>query len=300
VVFKAIFAVMNAAIYYLSLPFIYAISILPFWWLYRLSDFLFVLLFHVLGYRKKVVIQNLKNSFSEKSEKEVLEIQRKFYRYFCDLVVETLKSITISESRLAKRVKFTGTEIFEEYHKQEQSVIIAMGHFGNWELGGARFALEPFHQLFVIYHPLQNKYFDGLVYRMRTRLGNGLYSMKNSLRGIIGDRKKLTATAFIADQTPSPKGAHWMQFLNQDTPVFTGTGKISKKMKYPVVYIGIHRIKRGQYEMRAEKLIINPGKEEETHIIEAFNKRLEKDIVKQPEIWLWTHRRWKHKRQINF
>jgi KDO2-lipid IV(A) lauroyltransferase len=290
---------MNAAIYYLSLPFIYAISILPFWWLYRLSDFLFVMLYHLFGYRREIVFENLKNSFPEKPEKELLEIQRKFYRYFCDLVMETLKSITISKSTLAKRVKFTGTEIFEEYYNQDQSVIIAMGHFGNWELGGARFAIEPFQQLFVIYHPLQNKYFDGLVYRMRTRLGNGLYSMKESLRGIIGDRKKVTAIAFIADQTPSPKGAHWMQFLNQDTPVFVGTGKIAKKMKYPVVYIGIHRLKRGQYEMRAEKLVTNPAEQEAIDIVEAFTKRLEHDIIKNPEIWLWTHRRWKHKRQIN-
>jgi len=287
---------MNAAIYYLSLPFIYFISLLPFWLLYCLSDFLFVLLYHVFGYRRKIVFQNLRNSFPEKSEVELKIIERKFYRYFCDLVLETLKSITISKSSLAKRVKFSDTEIFEEYYKNDQSVIIAMGHFGNWELGGARFAIEPFHQLFVIYHPLQNKYFDGLVYRMRTRLGNGLYSMKDSLRGIIGDRKKLTATAFIADQTPSPKGAHWMQFLNQDTPVFTGTGKISKKMQYPVVYIGIHRLKRGQYEMRAEKLVENPAELDDLQIVEAFTKRLEEDIVKQPEIWLWTHRRWKHKR----
>ncbi len=290
---------MNAAIYYLSLPFIYAISILPFWWLYRLSDFLFLILFHVFGYRKKVVFENLTKSFPEKSEQELRTIQRKFYRYFCDLVLETLKSITISRSSLAKRVQFNGSEIFEEYYKNGQSVIIAMGHFGNWELGGARFAIEPFHQLFVIYHPLQNKYFDKLVYRMRTRLGNGLYAMKDSLRGIIGDRNKLTATAFIADQTPSPKGAHWMQFLNQDTPVFTGTGKISKKMQYPVVYIGIHRVKRGYYEMRAEKLVEKPEEQTETYIIEAFTKRLEEDIAKQPEIWLWTHRRWKHKRQTN-
>ncbi len=149
----------------------------------------------------------------------------------------------------------------------------------------------------MIYHPLQNKYFDGLVYRMRTRLGNGLYAMKDSLRGIINDREKLTATAFIADQTPSPKGAHWMQFLNQDTPVFVGTGKISKKMKYPVIYIGIHRTKRGYYEMKAERLIPNPAERQDTEIIEAFTKRLEEDIVKTPEIW--PHRRWKHKRQTN-
>lgn len=242
-------------------------------------------------------MSNLKNSFPQKSEKELKSIEKKFYAYFCDLVLETLKSLSISPNTLRKRVSFEDNDIFKEYFKNEQSTIIVMGHLGNWELGGARFAIEPFHQLFVIYHPLQNKYFDALVYKMRTRLGNGLYSMKDSLRGIINNRNKVTATAFIADQTPSPKGAHWMQFMNQDTPVFMGTGKIATKMKFPVVYIGIRREKRGYYKMVAEKLISDPSKTEATDIIEAFTHRLEKDIKELPETWLWTHRRWKHKRE---
>ncbi len=290
---------MKVVVYYISLPLLYLISYLPFWWLYRLSDFLFVILFHLLGYRRKVVKINLKNSFPNKTEEELNKIEKKFYSYFCDLILESIKSLSISPKSLKKRIEFKGDEIFKEYFEKEQSTIIVMGHFGNWELGGARFAVEPFHQLFVIYHPLQNKYFDRLVYKMRTRLGNGLYSMKDSLRGIINDRKKVTATAFIADQTPSPKGAHWMEFMHQDTPVFMGTGKIATKMKFPVVYIGIRREKRGHYKMVAEKLISNPAETGATEIIEAFTKRLEKDINEMPEIWLWTHRRWKHKREPN-
>lgn len=290
---------MKAAIYYLSLPLLYFISVLPFWWLYRLSDFIFLILYRLVGYRKKVVFNNLKNSFPEKSEKELLQIQKRFYVYFCDLILETLKSLTISPNTLRKRIGFEGNELFENYYKEEQSTIIVMGHLGNWELGGARFAIEPFHQLFVIYHPLQNEYFDRLVYKMRTRLGNGLYAMKDSLRGIISNRNKLTATAFIADQTPSPKGAHWIQFLNQDTPVFMGTGKIATKMKYPVIYIGIKRLKRGYYSMQAEQLIADPAEHTAEEIVESFTQRLEKDIQEMPETWLWTHRRWKHKREKN-
>ena len=293
----ATFAKMNAVSYYLTLPVIYLFSILPFWWLYRLSDFLFVFFYYLVGYRKKVVFENLQKSFPEKSEKELSILQIKFYRYFCDLVLETLKSLTISPATLKKRIAFTGFEIFEEYAKQNQSIIIVMGHFGNWELGGARFAVEPYHQLFVIYNPLRNKYFDRLIYKMRTRLGNGLYSMKDSIRGIIKDKDKLTATAFIADQTPSPKGAHWMQFLNQDTPIYTGTGKIATKMNYPVVYVGINREKRGYYHVKIEKLVEKPAEFSVTEIIEKFVRRLEKDINRSPEIWLWTHRRWKHKRE---
>lgn len=288
---------MKAVIYYLSLPFLYFISILPFWWLYRLSDLLFFVVYRVLGYRKKVVFDNLKNSFPKKSDAELLGIQHKFYHFFFDVVVETLKTLTISPRRLKKAVSFDDTSLFKKYHDKGQSIIIVMGHYGNWELGGARFALEPFHKLYVVYHPLSNKYFDQLVYKMRTRLGNGLYSMKGTLRGMVGHRKEVTATAFIADQTPSPKGAYWMDFLNQDTPVFQGTGRIANKLKYPVVYASVKREKRGHYKVFLEELCANPKDLEPEEIVGRFTQRLEQDIIEMPEIWLWTHRRWKHKRQ---
>jgi len=131
---------------------------------------------------------------------------------------------------------------------------------------------------------------------MRTRLGNRLYAMNETLRGMVRDRKELTATAFIADQTPQPNGAYWTTFLNQDTPVFTGTEKIAQKFKYPVIYIAIKRPKRGLYEMSAELLVEHPENTTENEISELHTKRLERDIVENPEIWLWTHRRWKHKR----
>lgn len=282
--------------FYIVRALMYAISVLPFWLLYRLSDFVFVILYYLIGYRKKVVMTNLQNSFPEKSEAEIKRIQRKFYRYFCDLILETLKTLTISPKTLRKRVTFIDTTVFQKYYDQKQSIIVVMGHYGNWELGGARFAVEPFHKLNVIYHPIKDKNFDKLVYKMRTRLGNGLYAMKNTIRGMVGDRGELTATAFIADQTPSPKGAYWMEFLNQDTPIFTGTGKIANKMKYPVVYASVRRTKRGHYEIYMKDLVPNPAEVEPFEIVSMFTKELEKDILRQPEIWLWTHRRWKHKR----
>jgi len=288
---------MKAVAYYLALPFLYLISLLPFWCLYLLSDLLFFMVYRVIGYRKKVVFSNLKNSFPEKSQAQLLHIQTRFYRFFFDLVVETLKTLTISPRVLLKRVSFEDTSVFQKYYNQGQSIIIVMGHYGNWELGGARFALEPLHKLYVVYHPLSNKYFDQLIYKMRTRLGNGLYSMKGTLRGMVGNRKELTATAFIADQTPSPKGAYWMNFLNQDTPVFQGTGRIANKLKYPVVYATVNREKRGRYHVILEDLCPNPEALEPEEIVARFTQRLEQDIRQKPEIWLWTHRRWKHKRK---
>ena len=287
---------MVALLYYLSLPVLYFLSILPFWWMYRLSDLLYLLLYYLVRYRRKVVYQNLRNSFPDKSEVEISAIARRFYRYLCDLILETFKTLTIGEETLRKHVEFDST-IFRQFYERGQSVIIVMGHFGNWELGGARFALEPIHQLFVIYHPLKEKHFEGLIRHMRMRLGNDLYAMNRALKGMLSDRDKVTATAFIADQTPSSvKAAYWMEFLNQDTPIFQGTEKIAAKLRYPVVYISVRRRKRGLYCIDSEVLFEHSEKTAPGEISEAHTRRLEKDILEQPEIWLWTHRRWKRKR----
>lgn len=287
---------MKAIIYYLTLPLIYLISSLPFKVLYFISDVLYVSIYHLLGYRKKVVRKNLKNSFPALDAVQLLSLEKKFYHYFTDLILESLKTLTISAKTLQKHVSFSGSEVFEKYKSQDKSVVIVMGHQGNWELAGAIFSLEKAHQLYVIYHPLKNKYFDKMVYHMRTRLGNKLYAMKNTVRGMVQNRGELTATAFIADQTPSPKGAYWTTFLNQDTPVFSGTAKLAKKFDYPVVYASVKRPRRGQYEVVVEELVDKPSEFTEDEISEMHTKRLEKDINESPEIWLWSHRRWKHKR----
>ncbi|MCX6351880.1 MAG: lysophospholipid acyltransferase family protein [Bacteroidetes bacterium] len=246
---------MSALLYYIALPFIYLLSMLPFWWLQRLADGLHFLLYAVLGYRKKVVLGNLRNSFPNKSEKEIEAIAKRFYLFFCDLILETLKTLTISNKTLRQRVKLD-VSLFEKFAAEGRSVILVMGHFGNWELTGASFAQVPLHRLYIIYHPLKNKYFNRLTYYMRTRLGNRLYEMNNVMRGMLGNRAQLTATAFIADQTPSaPATAYWTKFLNQDTPIFNGTAKIAKKLNYPIIYASTTQPKRGYYDVKCELLI---------------------------------------------
>ena len=287
---------MAAIAYYLSLPLLYAISWLPFPALYLLSDCVHFILFKTIRYRTQIITQNLKNAFPDKSEEELNQIKNTFSRYFCDLVLETIKTLTISPSTLLKHVSFHHVDIFKEYFEARQSVIIVMGHMGNWELGGARFSLESIHPLYVIYKPLANPYFNQLVYHMRTRLGNKLYAMKETFRGMIQNKNITTATAFIADQTPNPSGAYWTTFLNQETPVFTGTAKIAKKLNYPIIYISIKRKRRGYYEMSGELLVENPNTLSEEQISDLHTQRLEQDIIENPSFWLWTHRRWKHKR----
>lgn len=288
---------MNAIFFYISLPFIYLVSLLPFWVLYRLSDLCFLLLYYVIGYRKRVVLTNLRNAFPEKPEQEIRRICRRFFSYLCDLTLETLKTLTIGPRSVKKHVLMRDKSVFEQLKKANQSAIIVMGHFGNWELGGARFAVEELQKLIIIYHPLRNKHFDNLMYKMRTRLGNGLYTMKNTLRAMLRDREQLTITAFIADQTPANlNNAFWMDFLNQETPIFTGPEKIAQKLKYPIVYVSLKRIRRGLYDLESELLVPNPADTQENEISTRHIRRLEQDIREQPEIWLWTHRRWKHKR----
>jgi KDO2-lipid IV(A) lauroyltransferase len=291
---------MGAILFYCLLPFLYLISLLPFPVFYLFSDFIYFLLYRVVGYRKKVVFDNLKNSFPEKSHYELKKIEKDFYRYLCDLFLETIKTLTISRSEAVKRCKFNAktTLLFNELANKNQSCIIVMGHYGNWEWAGNSFSLQCKQQLYVIYHPLSNKYFDKLMYDLRTRFGTKLYAMKDTMREMIRNKNEVNATAFIADQTPSPDSAYWTTFMNQDTPVFWGTEKIAQKLNYPIVYITIKKIKRGYYEVDSELLINEPKNTSLGEISELHTRKLESDIITQPSIWLWSHRRWKHKKNV--
>lgn len=285
-------------IYSISLPFIYLLSLLPFRALYFLSDCLHFVLFTLIGYRKKVVQHNLKNSFPEKSPEEIDRISRAFYRYFCDLFLETFKTLTISKSSMLKHCGITANaqSLFDSLARDNKSFVIVMGHKGNWEWAGNTFSLCCKHQLYVIYHPLSNQNFNKLVIRMRTRFGTKLIDMKNTFRDMAKNRKELNATAFIADQSPPPETAYWMTFLNQDTGIFKGTEKIAKKLDLPIVYVSVKRLKRGYYMLDAE-LLETPENAAPGEITTIHTKRLEQDIIDQPETWLWTHRRWKHKKE---
>ncbi|NII24995.1 lipid A biosynthesis acyltransferase [Pseudoflavitalea sp. X16] len=288
--------------YYIALPFIYLLSLLPFRGLYLLSDGFYLLLYYVIGYRKKVVFTNLRNSFPDKAETELKAIQKRFYRYFCDLFLETFKTLTISPAKMLKHCSMdpAAEALFNGLAAENKSIIIVMGHKGNWEWAGNTFSMRCKHQLYVIYHPLGNPYFNKLIIKMRTRFGTKLIAMKDTFRDMVQNRSHLTATAFIADQTPAPDKAYWMSFLNQDTPVFPGTEKIAQKMNYPIVYVSVQKIKRGYYTLSADLLKMPPYTSlREGEITEAHTKRLEAAIIEQPDTWLWTHRRWKHKRSNN-
>jgi len=287
--------------YYIVLPFIYLLSALPFRALYILSNGMYVFLYHITGYRKKVVITNLKNSFPEKTEEEINAICKQYYSYLCDLFLETFKTLTISKKSMLKHCYFRpeAQKLFDRLADENKSVILVLGHLGNWEWAGNTFSLCCRHQLYVIYHPLRNKQFDGLMYKMRSHFGTKLIAKKDTFRTMLAQKGELNATAFIADQTPFPDNAYWVSFLNQDTPVFKGTEIIAKKINYPIVYVNVNRIKRGYYELNAEMLCENPAATADEEITLMHTRRLEHDIIARPETWLWSHKRWKHKRVTN-
>lgn len=289
---------MQAIGFYLLLPFLYLISILPFPVFYLFSDIIFVIVYYVLGYRKKVVTENLRNSFPEKSETEISELRRRFFRYFCDMSLEIFKTLTISKSSMLKHCRFDeeSLRMIKKLYNEKKSIILVLGHLGNWEWGGNTFSIMCKQQLYVIYHPLENKYFNRMIIGMRTRFGTKLIKMKNTFRDMAAMKYEINATAFIADQTPHPDNAYWTTFLNQDTPVFWGTEKIARKLNYPIVFINTKKIKRGRYEIFAEILCENPSSTSNGEISDMHTKKLEEEIRKNSEIWLWSHKRWKHKR----
>ncbi|MAX78782.1 MAG: hypothetical protein CL843_01225 [Crocinitomicaceae bacterium] len=276
------------------------LSRLPFWVLYGFSDLCYVLIYKVFGYRKKVVEQNLRKAFPEKSDAEILAIMHEFYHHLFDMIVETVKGYSISEEELKKRMVFHNLELIEEYYAKGQSLLFMLGHYGNWEYAGISMNLNTQYHLNFVYKTLHNKPFDQLMKSIRGRLGAQLVPMESTFREIIRQRKtKTSITALISDQTPSSKRGYWMEFLHQNTPVFMGGERIAKGTGYPVIHCDARKVKRGHYEVTYSLITEDPKNEPHGMILETFNKRLEERIQKEPAYWLWSHRRWKHKMPEN-
>ncbi|MEJ0057253.1 MAG: lysophospholipid acyltransferase family protein [Bacteroidota bacterium] len=223
---------MQALFFYLLYPLIYLTASLPFWALYRISDF-FYLILRITGYRKDVIVQNLRNSFPDKTPAEIEACTQAYYRYLCDLILETLKTLRTTEQEAKERCLFHTPEWLTALCKEKRSIILVMGHYGNWEWAGPSFTLNTGFQLVVIYRPLSNTYFDKMMVKMRTKFGTRITPVSQTLRDMVANRGMLTATAFIADQTAPQDKAYWTTFLHQDTAVFTGPEKLGIKFNYP-------------------------------------------------------------------
>lgn len=269
--------------------------------LYILSDILFFFIYYIVGYRKKIVKKNLNLSFPYKTEKERLTIEKQFYHHFCDYFVETIKLFHISDQEIASRMIFKNIELVNQYAKQGKSVIMYLGHYGNWEwVTSITLPLDKEVKAAQIYRPLKNKVFNDLFLNLRKRFHSVGISKNNTLRSIIKLRQKnqKVIVGFMSDQTPSIHNIHyWTLFLNQDTPVFTGVERIAQKLDYPVVYLDISKIARGRYVGEIKLISDNPRQEKEFAITEKYIREMEKTILRNPAYWLWTHKRWKHNKE---
>ena len=286
---------MQALTFYFIYPFLYLIASLPFPALYKLSDILFYF-FWLSGYRKRVVIENLRNSFPEKSNEEIDRLCKGYFRYLCDLTLETMKTMRMTEQEARTRCLYHHADWIDKMFEEKKSIVIVLGHYGNWEWAGPSFTLGTKYQLYVIYRPLSNPYFERMLTKTRTKFGTRITPVNQTLREMVANRHAVTATAFIADQAASTANSYWTTFLHQDTSVFNGPEKIAVKFNYPVVYMKIQRPRRGYYELTPELLFDDPKSTSDGEILETFTRRLEKDIIEDPTIWLWSHRRWKYKR----
>lgn len=274
------------------------LSKLPLSALYVLGDILFFFAYSVFRYRRKVVYDNLKNSFPSKNEAEVKSIARKHYQRFAEYVVESLKSISISEKEIKERVTFKNTELIQSYADRGQSLLFLGSHQFNWEWAFLAASLQLPMEVSAVYKKLSNKSFDQLMFDIRSKFGGTPIESKKLLRTIISTRDKKRIVAMMADQSPqrsSPK--HWTTFMNQDTAFFLGPVQMAYATKYAVVYFSAHRIKRGYYEVTYIPVADPPYEKNDFSMLDTYANELEKMIQADPPGYMWTHRRWKLKKE---
>lgn len=288
---------MGAIGFYLFYGINWIITLLPFRILYLFSDFLYLVIYYFPSYRRKVVATNLKNAFPEKSDDELLKIEKGYYKHLADLFIEILKLTHMSKKTFKKRLIVKNPEVIERLKEEGKDIVAVCGHYSNWEWMAA-IPLFTGIKCVSIYKPLKNRYFNWFLNHLRKKHGMVLAPMSNIVREIIADRNQgiRTLSAFISDQTPAiTEIKYWTKFLNQDTAVYLGAEKIASKYDMAVIFIRNFKMKRGYYHITLEVLFESAAGLPEYTVTESHVRRLEEQIREKPEYWIWSHRRWKHK-----
>lgn len=288
---------MQLLAYILIYPFLWLISILPFRVLYAFSDGLYFLIYHIIGYRKKTVKENLHLVFPNKAEAEIVAIRKKFYHHLCDMVVEAIKSLTISEKQMMKRMTFPNIEEIHKHENNNRSIILMCAHYGSWEW---IFILQNHVKSkgYAVYKQLGNKYFDKLVKRIRAKYNSYLITTKETSNILLKAKSEgqLTINGFVSDQSPKlQKAHHWLDFMGINVPAHTGAELLAKKLDMSVVFFAVKRVKRGYYQTTFKTLAEYPNDYKDYQITDAFFKLVEQQIEEAPQYYLWTHKRWKHR-----
>ena len=288
----------RTAMYHLLFFVFKLVSYIPFRLLYVLSDILFYPLYYVVRYRRKIVRKNLTESFPEKSPAEIKRIERKFYRFFVDIALESCKLLSISPDEMKRRVRFVNIDEVNAVLREGKSISAFLGHYGNWEwLSSVGLWLTGNARCAQIYHKLRNRTMDRLILRWRERFGDECVDMRHTARFIASESKgpKPMIIGFIADQSPRKRDTKLvLDFLNHRVPVLTGTEKITKHYGYEAMFVGVRRVGRGYYECEFSTLHDDPKSLPDFELTELYYQRLEQEIRQQPELYLWSHNRFKH------
>lgn len=288
---------MQLLVFTLVYPFLRLLSLLPFRVIYVLSDACYIIVYKIFGYRKKVVNANLKLVFPNKNKQEITAIEKEFYCHLCDMFLEMIKTIGISQKQLQQRFTFTNIELFQNLEKKGKSTMLMFPHYASWEWSIA-LGQHIKSKGYGIYQPLANRYFDEMVRRLRSKFGATLIATFQT-KDIVEKNKKenvLASYGILSDQSPMPhKALYWTEFMGITVPVHTGAETISKKQDLAVVFLKVKKLKRGYYQGSFKVLAENPNQYKDFEISQAFLAETEKSIQENPAYYFWTHRRWKHR-----
>jgi KDO2-lipid IV(A) lauroyltransferase len=279
-----------------------AMAHLPFAVLYGVAYGLYILMAYVVRYRRKVVLGNLRNSFPDRTEPEIHDLARQFYQHFSQVMIEILKLPAMSASELKKRVFFSNPEVLERHFAQGRTVLGLSSHAGNWEWVLTSGAVWLSAHADGVYKPLSNAFFESYMYRLRTRTGAGLIPMRDTLRDMVKRKGEVRVVSLLSDQAAGPEDRpYWTTFMNQEAGFYTSAERLAARFHCPVVYVSLRRLRRGYYEIILSELYDGdtPLPADSFPITEAFVRQLEKDIRSFPAEYLWTHRRWKHRKPVN-
>lgn len=291
---------MQRLLYILVYPLWWGISILPMSVLYVLSDIFFFLSYYVIGYRRKVVKENLALALPDKTDKERKQIAKEFYVHLSDILVETVKSLTISEKEISRRFQFENPELLQELYDQDKSVLLMCGHYASWEWSGILTKHMPYKGL-AVYKQLRNPNFDRLVRKIREKFGGEIVNNKQIVTKLFRmhrDKQK-SLTLILSDQTPKISDyKHVDTFMGIRVPVFVGTEELAKRLGQIPVYLHVEKVKRGYYSARFIPLTMEPKNIPDYEITRMFLDEIEKQIHKAPAYYLWSHKRWKHRNAV--
>ncbi len=288
--------------YILIYGILYPLSLLPLFVMYGIGDFLYLLVYHLFGYRKKVVRRNLRNSFPDWNDKTLRHTEKLYYHHLCQLLVEGVKMLSMSRKNVMRRYRCTNPEILQPYFEREQSVILMSAHYNDWEWMVLSLDMQLPHHGIGVGKANTNKSFEHIINRFRTRYGTEVVfadhvreRMKN-----YHEQGRVCAYMMLSDQTPASANRAYLlpHFLHQPTDMIYGSEYFAKKYGFPVLYYNVKRIRRGYYEWTIEKITDHPETEPYGFIIETYAAKLQRDIEAGPASWLWSHKRWKHKEQV--